>query len=127
MQSFAAFEPSAEEGQAIAECLQNYGGLTEEISERLLRFQKWSDSYEEIPCFTKCYLSKMFDIYNETAGFIEQRVRAKFGNALLEVCRHHLFSSTTTNSCQLAYKGLHCLITVSITMSCPRFDKQRCL
>lgn len=99
---------------SLQKCVQNYGGLTKSNIDRLARFTQWSDVNEEIPCFTQCYLSEMFDFYHEQAGFDPLRVRKIFGNAVYEACRDRLqLGSQGHSSCEHAYAGFHCIISVS--------------
>lgn len=115
-QALAAESPAnAEtEGRAIAECLERYGGVTPENAERLQRYKQWSDSYEEIPCFTKCYLTKMYDIYNDSMGFSEENVIKQFGPTLFAVCKKRLINrqDDDEDECKSAYSGFHCLVSL---------------
>ncbi|XP_044312791.1 uncharacterized protein LOC108050652 isoform X1 [Drosophila rhopaloa] len=99
------------EGEAINKCLKNYGGLTPENNERLGRFKEWSENYEEIPCFTRCYLSDMFDLYNNQTGFDKAKVEDAFGSPVYEACRRKLELDwgSSQSSCQHAYQGFHCI------------------
>ncbi|EDW55052.1 uncharacterized protein LOC6614061 [Drosophila sechellia] len=99
------------EGETINRCIQNYGGLTVENAERLGRFKEWSESYEEIPCFTRCYLSEMFEFYNNLTGFNKDGIVGVFGRPVYEACRKKLelpFASGES-SCKHAYEGFHCI------------------
>ncbi|EDV47987.1 uncharacterized protein LOC6552801 [Drosophila erecta] len=99
------------EGETINRCIQNYGGLTAEIAERLERFKDWSDGYEEIPCFTRCYLSGMFDFYSNLTGFNKAGIVEVFGSSVYEACRHKLEQpfQLGESSCKHAYEGFHCI------------------
>ncbi|XP_043653434.1 uncharacterized protein LOC122620166 [Drosophila teissieri] len=99
------------EGETINRCIQNYGGLTAENAERLERFKEWSDSYEEIPCFTRCYLSEMFDFYNNLTGFDKARIVEVFGSPVYIACRKKLELpfELGESSCKHAYEGFHCI------------------
>ncbi|XP_017046667.1 uncharacterized protein LOC108091809 [Drosophila ficusphila] len=97
------------EGESINKCIENYGGLTEETSDRLARFKEWSESYEEIPCFTRCYLSEMFDFYNNKTGFDKEGVISAFGIPVYEACQIKLELSSSQSSCQHAYEAFHCI------------------
>ncbi|XP_014090560.3 uncharacterized protein [Bactrocera oleae] len=108
--SVAVVEPNAEEVRIISECLRSYGGLTEENSQRLVRFKGWSETYEEIPCFTKCYIKNMFDMFDESVGFKDEQVIKQFGQPLYKACKHRMEPSA--NSCQQAYNGFHCLVNL---------------
>ncbi|KAH8419174.1 hypothetical protein KR222_008055, partial [Zaprionus bogoriensis] len=101
------------ERRSIDKCLRNFGGLNQLNADRLERYTEWSDSTEEIPCFTQCYLREMYDFYDEQAGFNEQRIRQLFGNATYEACRQRLqLSSHQQSSCEHAYAGFHCLVSL---------------
>ncbi|XP_075170499.1 odorant-binding protein 83cd [Haematobia irritans] len=108
--NFAAADIDEHEGYVIGQCLERFGGPTLENAERLKRFKEWSITYEEIPCFTNCYLSKMFDFYNETNGFIEEKVIKKFGAPVYEVCKPKL--NEGNNECEVAYNGFHCMVSL---------------
>ncbi|XP_073816410.1 odorant-binding protein 83cd [Musca autumnalis] len=98
------------EGYVLGKCLERYGGVSEENAERLGRFKDWSINYEELPCFTNCYLTNMFDFYNETDGFNEEKVINKFGASVYEVCKPKF--SEGKDKCEIAYKGFHCMINL---------------
>ncbi|XP_017130868.1 uncharacterized protein LOC108148360 [Drosophila elegans] len=99
------------EGESINKCIKRYGGITPEIGERLERFKEWSEGYEEIPCFTQCYLSEMFDFYNNQTGFDKAGVVHAFGSPVYEACRSKLEPKwgSSPSSCQHAYEGFHCI------------------
>ncbi|XP_017082317.1 uncharacterized protein LOC108115392 [Drosophila eugracilis] len=99
------------ETESINKCIKNYGGLTTEIAERLQRFKQWSDGYEEIPCFTQCYLTEMFDFYNNRTGFDASGIVKAFGSPVYDACRRKLElpASSSQSSCQHAYEGFHCI------------------
>ncbi|XP_020817498.1 uncharacterized protein LOC110191094 [Drosophila serrata] len=99
------------EGETINKCIQSYGGLTPELGERLERFKEWSESYEEIPCFTQCYLSDMFDFYNNQTGFDSAGVERVFGAPIYAACQQKLElpEGSGQSSCSHAYAGFHCL------------------
>ncbi|SPP80226.1 uncharacterized protein LOC117582838 [Drosophila guanche] len=99
------------ETETIEKCIKNYGGLTPETAERLERFKEWSDGYEEIPCFTQCYLSEMFDFYDNRTGFDEGGVVQLFGRPVYNACRQRLELSAgrSESSCEHAYAGFHCI------------------
>lgn len=103
----------------ISECLDRFGGLTLENAERLQRFKEWSDTYEEIPCFTKCYLSKMYDFYNETLGFNGPNVVKQFGKVIYEACKTKLIEGS--NQCEIAYNSFHCMVNVCLKINLKQF------
>ncbi|KAH8341747.1 hypothetical protein KR074_000252, partial [Drosophila pseudoananassae] len=99
------------EAESINKCLQSYGGLTPETGERLSRFKDWSEGYEEIPCFTQCYLNEMFGFYDVYTGFNRTGVIEAFGEPVYNACVQKLqlpWSSRSSN-CTHAYVGFHCL------------------
>ncbi|KAM8705261.1 hypothetical protein ACLKA7_009683 [Drosophila subpalustris] len=101
------------ERRSIEKCLLNYGGLNAVNAERLDRYTQWSDSYEEVPCFTQCYLSEMFDFYHDQAGFDEQRIKKHFGDAVYEACSERLkLGDLKQSSCEHAYAGFHCIVSL---------------
>ncbi|XP_064550147.1 uncharacterized protein Obp83cd [Drosophila montana] len=102
------------EQRSIEKCLRNYGGLSAANAERLERYTQWSDNYEEVPCFTQCYLSEMFDFYHDQAGFEERRIRQHFGEAVYEACKERLQlgADQTQSSCEHAYAGFHCIVSL---------------
>ncbi|KAH8344099.1 hypothetical protein KR084_004497, partial [Drosophila pseudotakahashii] len=99
------------EGEIIANCILSYGGLTPEIAERLGRFKEWSEDYEEIPCFTRCYLAEMFTFYSNSTGFDRAEVVKAFGNPVYNACQKKLElpGGSSVSSCQHAYEGFHCI------------------
>ncbi|XP_020713668.1 uncharacterized protein LOC101459207 [Ceratitis capitata] len=106
----AVVQPNVQEGLIIADCLKNYGGLTEDKAQRLVRFKDWSDHYEEIPCFTKCYIQNMFEMFDESEGFKEEQVIKQFGQPLYKACKHRMVPAADT--CQQAYNGFHCIVSL---------------
>ncbi|ALC46421.1 Obp83cd [Drosophila busckii] len=102
------------EAHILAKCLSNYGGLNAANAERLERYKQWSPNYEEVPCFTQCYLSEMFDFYDKVAGFNGQRLRQRFSPALVEACSSQLrlHDQSSDSSCEHAYVGFHCLVSL---------------
>ncbi|XP_067627524.1 uncharacterized protein Obp83cd [Eurosta solidaginis] len=106
----AIVKTNIDESRIIAECLKSYGGLTEENAQRLVRFKEWSEDYEEIPCFSKCYLKNMFDIYDDAVGFKEEQVTRQFGQVLYNACRHRM--APLPNKCVEAYHGFNCLVNL---------------
>lgn len=112
LQSLVSADLDAKEGRAIAECLDRFGGPTLENVQRLQRFKQWSDTYEEIPCFTNCYLSKMFDFYNPEKGFIGSNVIKHFGSVIYDACKGKLKEGG--NPCSVAYNGFHCMVNVCL-------------
>ncbi|KAL9892226.1 odorant-binding protein 83cd [Glossina fuscipes fuscipes] len=98
-----------QEGIVLHQCLAPYGGYTLENDQRLQRFKQWSDTYEEFPCFTNCYLNNMLNIYNETQGFNDENVIKRFGRSIYKACKEKLIQGN--NSCEIAYNGFHCLIS----------------
>lgn len=103
------------EQRSIQKCLKNYGGLNAENAKRLDRYTQWSDSYEEVPCFTQCYLREMFDFYHDQAGFDELRIKKHFGDAVYEACSDRLkLGDLKQSSCEHAYAGFHCIVSVSV-------------
>jgi len=102
------------ESDIIDKCILNYGGLTPETAERLGRFKDWSVDYEEIPCFTRCYLDDMFDFYNNSTGFDKDEVVQVFGEPVYNACQKKLeLPGSELSSCQHAYEGFHCITNVS--------------
>ncbi|XP_037729922.1 uncharacterized protein LOC119560520 [Drosophila subpulchrella] len=98
------------ESEIIDKCILNYGGLTSETAERLGRFKDWSVGYEEIPCFTRCYLADMFDFYNNSTGFDKDAVVKAFGEPVYKACQKKLeLPGSELSSCQHAYEGFHCI------------------
>ncbi|KAH8295213.1 hypothetical protein KR018_008789, partial [Drosophila ironensis] len=99
------------EAEAINKCVQNYGGLTPETAERLERFKEWSEGYEEIPCFTQCYLREVFNFYDNITGFDKMGVVQVFGGPVYEACEKKLQIplGSSDSSCSHAYVGFHCL------------------
>ncbi|XP_017493802.1 PREDICTED: uncharacterized protein LOC108381917 [Rhagoletis zephyria] len=106
----AVVQPNAEESRIINECLKSFGGLTEENARRLVRFKEWSEKYEEIPCFSKCYIKNMFDIFDESSGFKEEQVVRQFGQPLYNACQHRMVP--LADACEQAYHGFHCLVNL---------------
>ncbi|XP_050744481.1 uncharacterized protein LOC108027277 isoform X2 [Drosophila biarmipes] len=99
------------ESEVINKCILSYGGLNPETAERLGRFKDWAEGYEEIPCFTQCYLAEMFDFYNSSTGFDMDAVVRAFGEPVYTACQRKLelpFGSGLS-SCQHAYEGFHCI------------------
>lgn len=110
----------------LNECLASYGGFNWENVQRLQRYKDWSSTYEEFPCFTKCYLNRMWNIYDEFQGFIKDNVVKVFGEAVYDKCEALLRLSSqsdinpnsddTTESldkCATVYRGFHCLVKVT--------------
>ncbi|KAH8383647.1 hypothetical protein KR009_009826, partial [Drosophila setifemur] len=99
------------EGEAIKKCVERYGGLNSDTAERLERFKEWSEGYEEIPCFTQCYLGEMFDFYNNRTGFDSEGVEKAFGSPVYNACHKKLELpyGASQSSCTHAYEGFHCL------------------
>ncbi|EDV90731.1 uncharacterized protein LOC6569844 [Drosophila grimshawi] len=106
------------EESTLDKCLKNYGGMNTALLERLQRYTQWSDSYEEVPCFTQCYLNEMFDIYSDIAGFDEERTKQRFGEAVYNACRDRLqpnqlgYGGKEQSSCERAYAGFHCIASL---------------
>ncbi|XP_053945038.1 uncharacterized protein LOC128854737 [Anastrepha ludens] len=106
----AVVEPKAEESRIIAECLKSYGGLNEENAKRLVRYKEWSEKSEEIPCFTKCYIKHMFDMFDESVGFKSEQVISQFGQPLYNACQHRMVP--LADNCEQAYHGFHCIVSL---------------
>ncbi|XP_017967215.1 uncharacterized protein LOC108659017 [Drosophila navojoa] len=102
------------EQRAIKKCLSSYGGLNDENVKRLERYTQWSENYEELPCFTQCYLNEMFEFYHDQAGFDERRIRRHFGDAVFEACKERLQlgPEQKESSCEHAYAGFHCIVSL---------------
>ncbi|XP_062124546.1 uncharacterized protein LOC133837707 isoform X1 [Drosophila sulfurigaster albostrigata] len=101
------------EERSIRKCLNNYGGLNAANAERLDRYTQWSESNEEVPCFTQCYLREMFDFYHEEAGFDAIRIKKHFGEAVYEACSERLkLGDLRQSSCEHAYAGFHCIVSL---------------
>ncbi|XP_030370044.1 uncharacterized protein LOC115620775 [Scaptodrosophila lebanonensis] len=99
------------EKRVIDKCLESYGGLTSDSGQRLQSYTEWSEHYEEIPCFTRCYLNEMFNFEND--GFNESKIVALFGKATYEACKPKLeMSNGQRGSCEHAYSGFHCIVSL---------------
>ncbi|XP_068157005.1 uncharacterized protein Obp83cd [Drosophila tropicalis] len=114
-QSRQDFECHSFEGEQsiLQHCMESHGGLSEENVERLARFTQWSASYEEVPCFTQCYIGEI-GIYDPELGFNEEATVKQFGRALYNACRERLASNRGQfeSSCDHAYAGFHCIASM---------------
>lgn len=114
-----------QEVNVLEECLASYGGYNWDNVQRLQRYKEWSSTYEELPCFTRCYLKRMWNIYDESSGFLAENVIKVFGQAVYNACKSHFDYSAGNlksdeggegnkglNNCTSAYRGFHCLVKV---------------